>query len=92
LETNSTSAYLRYVFDLQDVAVMSSAFQQAFALLMAKDLGSALSKPVTHIDRIEDEYKKALSRAKSAEGVEDYAELLGVGLWATTREPDTSWG
>ena len=91
IETNATTCYLRYVFDLMDVALMPAAFQDVFALCLAKELGAGLSKPRTLIADIADEIRRELPRAKSIDGVEDFAEPMAEGSWVTDRGMDTAW-
>lgn len=87
---NSNQVYIRYVFDCEDVNVMSAAFRDTFAMRLARDFAGALAKSASMIEVIGREYLRSLSHAKSIDAVEDFPEKMAEGSWVTARYPDTS--
>lgn len=84
--------YIKYIFDMEDVNLMSAAFRDGLALRLARDLAAALSKSSAAAQLADAAYAKALSRAKSIDGVEDYPDRMADGSWLTARTPDpSSW-
>ena len=90
LLSNSNQIYIRYVHDLDDANVMSAAFRDVLAWRLAREFAGALSKSAAAADSASNELRRALSRAKSIDGVEDFPERMAEGDWTTSRYPDTS--
>ena len=91
LLTQSNQIYIRYVFDLQDVAIMPSYFRDVFAFQMARELAAALNLPLTNIDLSDRAFRKELANAKTIDGQEDWPERMAEGSWVTDRDPNTDW-
>lgn len=87
LMCSATSVYLKYIYDVEDVAVMSEAFRDTLAWMLARDFAAALSKSTAAAEMAEGMYRRQLSRAKSIDGVEDFPDRMATGSWATER-----WG
>jgi len=83
--TDSNLLYIKYVFDLEDVNLMSASFREAFGMRLARDLAGALSKSSAAAELAEKAFSKTLSRAKSIDGIEDFPDKLAEGSWATER-------
>lgn len=82
---NATTVYIRYIFDIQDPNVMSASFRDTLAWQMARELAAALSKSSSAAELADQSYRRALSRAKSIDGVEDYPDRMAEGSWLTER-------
>lgn len=90
--TDSTSCYIRYVFDLQDVSVMPSTFQDALVARLSEDLADALNVALSKGDRVRIGAMKKLAKAKGIEGAEDWPTRMAEGSWVTGREDeDDDW-
>ena len=87
---NANQVYIRYVFDLQDPNVMSAGFRDTLSWQLARELAAALSKSSAAAELADNGYRRALSRAKSIDGVEDFPEKMADGSWITDRLPDLS--
>lgn len=85
LVSNATQIYLRYVHDLQDPNVMSATFRDTLAWQLARELAAALSKSNAAAEQADNGYRRALSRSKSIDGVEDYPDKMAEGSWITDR-------
>lgn len=91
--TDSTTCYIRYIFDLEDVAVMSQPFQDALAAWVAWRLSGALPVNLAKEDRLDQEAERALMTAKGIEGAEDWPTRMAEGTWTQGREDeDDDWG
>lgn len=90
--TNTNTAYIRYVFDLQDVNVYSAAFRDVLSFRLARDFAGGLNKPIAEKQLTDAAFRKKLSRAKAIDGLSDYPESLAEGDWVTDRWPEDSWG
>lgn len=82
---DATEVYLKYIFDLEDVNVMSEGFRDALAWRLARDFAGALSKSAAAAEQADGAYRKQLSRAKSVDGVEDFPDSMAEGSWARAR-------
>lgn len=91
LLTNSTTVYIRYVFDHQDVNAMSHAFRDLLAFRLARDFASALAKTVSAAEFSDIAFRRKLARAKAIDGIEDYPEQMAEGSWVTERHPEDGW-
>ena len=88
--TDSNQIYIRYVFDQEDANIMSAAFRDVLAWRLAREFAAGLSKSTSAAELADAAYRRALSRAKSIDGVEDFPEAMADGTWITSRWPDTS--
>lgn len=84
--SDSNELYIRYVFDIQDPNVMSASFRDTLAWQLAREFASALSKSTSAAELADQGYRRALSRAKSIDGVEDYPDRMAEGSWLTSRD------
>lgn len=91
LVTNSNQIFIRYVFDLQDVNVMSAAFRDVLCFRLARDFASALAKTAALADMTDNAFRRKIAQAKAIDGVEDFSERMAEGSWVKERHPDTSW-
>lgn len=91
LLTDTNTPYIRYVFDLQDVNVMSAAFRDVLAFRLAREFAAALGKTAALADLSDKAFRRKIAQAKSIDGVEDFSEKMADGSWITERHPDTSW-
>lgn len=85
LFTNSDTIYLRYVFDQNDPNIMTSLFRDVFSLKLARDMAIPLTQDRLLAENINAVYEKELSRAKTKDGQEDWAESMPQGSWADAR-------
>lgn len=85
---NSNAVYIRYIHDVQDPNVMSPGFRDTLAWQLAREFAAALSKSSSAAELADNEYRRALSRAKSVDGVEDYPEKMAEGSWLNDRFGD----
>lgn len=90
LVTNTNQVYIRYVWDIEDVNLFSAAFRDTLAWRLAREFATAIAKSTSGAEAADAAYRKALSRAKSIDGVEDWPEKMADGDWVTSRWPDTS--
>lgn len=91
LVTNSNQIYIRYVFDLLDVNLMSAAFRDVFAFRLAREFAFGLNRSAALAELTDAAFRRKLSQAKSIDGVEDWPETMAEGTWSTDRHPDTGW-
>lgn len=85
LVTDSNQIYIRYVFDNTDLNSLSDGFREVLTFILARDLCMALGKSAQKYDLTNKEYRRALSMAKSIDGLQDYPERLAEGSWVTGR-------
>jgi hypothetical protein len=85
LLTDSDTIYIRYVFDLQDVNIMSETFRDVFSLRLARDYAMNLAKDRKLAEALSIELKLKLGRAKSIDGIEDWPESRPSGSWVDSR-------
>lgn len=90
--TNSSTMYIRYVFDLQDVNIMPPEFRDLLALRLTRDFALALQKTVSNAEYGDLAFRRKLARAKAQDGVQDFPEKMAEGSWTTERHRDMSWG
>ena len=91
LLTDTNTPYIRYVFDLQDVNVMSAAFRDVLAFRLSREFAAALGKTAALAELSDRNYRRKISQAKAIDGVEDWQEKMSDGSWITERWPDNSW-
>ena len=82
---NSTEVYIKYIFDLEDVNVMSASFRDVLAWRCARDLAAALSKSASAAEMADNAMRRQLARAKSVEGIEDFPDTMAEGDWSKSR-------
>lgn len=88
LLTDSSTVYIKYIWDLEDANLFSAVFRDALAFRLARDFAGALSKSSAAAELADVGYRKALSRAKSIDGIEDWPERMAEGNWVNARHPD----
>lgn len=88
---NSNQVFIRYVFDLQDVNVMSAAFRDVLSFRLAREFAGSIGKTAALAELTDRAFNKKLSHAKSIDGIEDYPEKMAEGSWSTERHRDTGW-
>ncbi len=87
--TNASDVYLRYIYDVENVSLMDESFQDALAEALARDLALSMDHPANKVELLEMKAKKALSYAKSVDGIEDFPDAMPEGSWTTSR--DSRW-
>ena len=83
--TDSNQLYIQYVFDNIDIPTMSQGFRDVLNFVLSRDLCMALGKSAAKFDLSAREYRRALTIAKSIDGMEDYPEKLSEGSWVKSR-------
>lgn len=86
---DSNQVYLRYIFDQEDVNLMSPTFRDTLAWRMARDLAAALSKSTASAELADRAFRRQLTAAKAIDGQEDWPEKMADGDWLTSRFPDS---
>lgn len=82
---DSNEAWLQYVFDNTDMNSLSPGFHDMLAFVMCRDLAQALGKSAAAFEVGSKEYKRALSNAKSVDGMQNFPERLAQGSWIKSR-------
>lgn len=82
---NSNTVYLRYIFDCDDASIFSGPFRDALSWLLARDFAAALSKSTSAAELADRSFVRALNKAKSIDGVEDWPEKMAEGDWISSR-------
>ena len=83
--SSSDSVYLRYVSMVTDTNLMPPDFRRALALLLARDLSIPLTSSNTMYEQFTRESARALTRARSSDGMGSFPELRPRGSWASSR-------
>ena len=86
LVCNSSTIWLRYIFDVTDVGMMPPDFRDALAWLLAWKMALAGVESTRLAAELRKDYKSALAVAMSADGMEEDQDRLSVGSWITSRE------
>lgn len=81
----SNQAYIRYIFDQQDLGALSEGFHQALVFALARVFASALTQTGTEKDLSDKAWRRTLTIAKSIDGQEDYPEQMAEGSWMGMR-------
>lgn len=89
LLTDSSTIYIRYVFDQQDMNLAPASFVDTLAWRLARDLAGAMSKSTAAAELAARAYERTLSKAKFSDAYEDYPENLPDGTWVTSRYPSS---
>lgn len=85
LMADSTTIYIRYIFDNTDVATLSQGFRDMFAFVLARDICGALQHSLSKHELTDKDFRRALNLAKSVDGMQDYPERLDEGSWMRSR-------
>ena len=85
LVSSSDSVYLRYVSMVTDTNLMPPDFRRALALSLARDLSIPLTSSNTMYEQFTRESVRALTRARSSDGMGSFPELRPRGSWASSR-------
>ena len=85
LVSSSDSVYLRYVSMVTDTNLMPPDFRRALALSLARDLSIPLASSNTMYEQFTRESARALTRARSSDGMGSFPELRPRGSWASSR-------
>ena len=85
LVSSSDSVYLRYVSMVTDTNLMPPDFRRALALSLARDLSIPLTSSNTMYEQFTRESARALTRARSSDGMGSFPELRPRGSWASSR-------
>ena len=85
LLSDSNQIYIQYVFDNMDPNTLSEGFRDVLEFLLARDLCLGLSKSTNKFELTRDEFKRALTLAKSVDGFQDYPEERAQGSWVKAR-------
>jgi hypothetical protein len=83
--TASNQAYIRYVFDQQDLGALSEGFHQALTFRLARAFATALPRTEALKKLTDEEWRKVLTTSKAIDGQEDYPEQMAEGSWMGTR-------
>lgn len=77
--------WLRYVAKITDPNKMSPDFRKALSMSMAVEFATAIAQSNTLSDLMESRYRRALSKARSNDGMEDFPEQFPAGSWVSRR-------
>jgi len=90
----STAIYLRYVWDVETVALFDPMFQEAFAWDLATFFALKIKQSSQHADFCAGQMRRAISIAKSTNSIEDWPDPFPAGSWVTERDgwSGDSWG
>lgn len=82
---NSNTVFIRFIFDCDDPSIFSAPFRDALSWMLARDFAAALSKSTSAAELADRSFIRALNKAKSIDGVEDWPEKMAEGDWITSR-------
>ena len=82
---DSNQLFINYIFDNIDIPTMSQGFRDVLNFVLSRDLCMALGKSASKFDLSAREYRRALTVAKSIDGMEDYPSRLAEGSWVRSR-------
>jgi hypothetical protein len=85
LMADANQIYVQYVFDNDDVTSLSQGFREVLNFVLARDLCMSLGKSTSKYELTNREYRRALTMAKSIDGMQDYPERLSDGTWLKSR-------
>lgn len=83
---HSNQAYMRYIFDQQDLGALSVGFHMALTFALARAFVSAL--PASSADTkkyTDDAWRRVLTQAKAIDGQEGYPDKMAEGSWMRSR-------
>lgn len=85
LLSSSDDVYLRYTFNLEDTNRMSAKFRKALSTALAQGMAIDITNSNTVEDQMDKRASKALSRAKSSDGIQSFPERRPLGSWRNSR-------
>ena len=85
LVTDAPEVFLRYIRKVTIVDAMSPGFKQALVYLMAKVFSTGLASSNSLRQLNDEDLRRALSLARSIDGMEDYPDRMSEGSWASSR-------
>jgi hypothetical protein len=83
--TNTNQAWIRYVFDQQDLSAMSPGFHDILSFELARKFAAALTKTEAAKELTDKQLRRRLTIAKAIDGQEDFPEKLAEGTWGRAR-------
>ena len=83
--TDATEVWLRYVAAVTDPNRMSADFREALAYALAENMAIPIASSNTLREQMAKERQRAIAKAKSADGQEDYPEQFPESSWVTAR-------
>ena len=86
LVANSSTIWLRYIFDVTDVGMMPPDFRDALSWLLAWKMALAGVESTKLASELKVDYKSALAVAMSADGMEEDQDGFPAGSWVGARE------
>lgn len=89
LLADSENVYLRYIARITDPNMMPADFRTALQFALARDLAVPIANSNTLRDQMNDEAKRSLAFAKSADAMGSSPEPRARGSWVTSRG---GWG
>lgn len=82
---DSTTAYIKYVFDQSDLSQMGDGFINMFSFMLARDLAQPLGKSAALKDLTQKDMRRELQISKSLEGQQKYPQQMASGSWVKAR-------
>ncbi len=83
--SDAADLYLRYIARIEDPNQYDPLFVDALAMRIAARLAKAITQSTGEKERIEAVYRDALRKARTVDGVEDFAEQPPDGSWVAVR-------
>ena len=85
IRSDANDIYLRYVAQITDTTIYPPDFREALSLKLAAEFALALTNSGTLHERLMEDYKSTMRRARSVDGMEDYPEKFPDGSWVSER-------
>lgn len=85
LLSDSAEIYLRYVAVVENPNQMDAGFREALAWRLAIDLAMAVTQSASAQRQMEEGFKNAILRARSADAVEDFVDPMPESGWVQAR-------
>lgn len=82
--TDSTTCYIRYVYNITDTTAFDPMFDEALATRLAADLAYALVQSNSTATRLSNEYKAMIPETRSVDGMGETPDDVVEGDWITS--------
>lgn len=86
LLAHTSTAYLRYIRNVELVSLMTISFRRVLALRIAQRLAVGLGDKPGLMERISGELRGAYREARSIDGMEDFPDQFPAPSWVTSRQ------
>lgn len=85
--TNYTAPLnIRYIYDLKDTGIMDSLLKEALSSRIAMELCEEITQSNTKFEKMERDYKRAISEARRNNAIERPAQQPPEDTWITVRQ------